>query len=95
MLGVAFVALQTVVWWSLAHHGLRWDGSKYGSVFYALTWFHALHVLAGLGVLAAILVGALRGRYTAEKHTAVRLGALFWHFVDVVWVLLFLSVYVL
>ena len=94
-LGATFLALQIVVWRSVWQGGLRVDTSVYGSVFYALTVFHALHVLAGLGVLAWLLHGALRGAYGAAKHAPVRIGAMFWHFVDVVWIVMFLAVYVI
>ena len=94
-LGVAFLALQIVVWRSVWQSGLHVDTSLYGSVFYALTVFHGLHVVAGLGVLAWLLHSARRGVFTAARTAPVRLGAMFWHFVDAVWVILFLTVYVI
>jgi len=94
-LGILFLVLQCVVWRSVWQGGLHVDTSLYGSVFYALTVFHALHVVAGLGVLAWLLRGALRGTYAAARSAPIRVGAMFWHFVDVVWVVLFLGVYVI
>lgn len=95
VLGAVFLLLQLAVWRSVWHSGLHADTSIYGSVFYALTVFHALHVLAGLSVIAWLLRGALRGAYGAAKHAPIRVGAMFWHFVDVVWVVMFLAVYVI
>lgn len=94
-LGLAFLGLQLVVWRDLWLAGLLPSSGLYGSVFYGLTGLHALHVLAGLGVLAVVLGKALRGAYSTENAYKVRLVAMFWHFVDVVWVLMFLSIYVL
>jgi cytochrome c oxidase subunit 3 len=93
-IGFLFLALQIVVWLQLLHAGLRWDTAVYGSVFYMLTVFHALHVLSGLFVLLYLVLGALRGKYTRARHTGVRMAAMFWHFVDAIWVVMFLSVYV-
>lgn len=92
-LGVVFLALQSVVWVRLVHAGLRWDSGRYGSVFYMLTCFHALHVLVGLLGLALLLPGALAGRYTVQRHAPLRNWSLFWHFVDGIWLLMFVTVY--
>jgi cytochrome c oxidase subunit 3 len=94
-LGAAFLALQCVVWRGLWNGGLSMKtGGAYASVFYGLTVFHALHVVVGLLLLLWVFFRALGGRY--EKNpTPVRLCAMFWHFVDVVWVLMFLSLYLL
>lgn len=94
-LGATFLGLQLVVWFSVYASGLHADSGVYGSVFYALTVFHAVHVLCGLGVLLGLWPGLARGKYTRERHSAVRLTGMFWHFVDAVWVLTFLTVYVL
>jgi cytochrome c oxidase subunit III len=94
-LGSLFLALQLAVWIPLWRSGFRIDTGTYGSVFYALTVFHALHVLAGLVALAGLLPGALAGRYISGRSSAVRLRAMFWHFVDAVWVVLFVAVYLL
>jgi heme/copper-type cytochrome/quinol oxidase subunit 3 len=92
-LGSLFLALQLAVWIPLWRSGFRIDSGTYGSVFYALTVFHALHVLAGLVALSTLLPGAFAGRYVSGRSSAVRLRAMFWHFVDAVWVVLFVAVY--
>ncbi len=62
-------------------------------MFYALTGFHALHVVAGIGALLFLVFTATR--YTAHSHRPVRLCTMFWHFIDAVWIVTFLSVFVL
>jgi cytochrome c oxidase subunit III len=92
-LGSLFLALQLAVWVPLWRSGFRIDTDTYGSIFYGLTVFHALHVLAGLVALAVLLPGALSGRLVSGRSNSVRLSAMFWHFVDVVWVVMFVAVY--
>jgi len=94
-LGTLFLALQTAVWMPLWTRGFRMSSGVYASLFYGLTAFHAVHVLAGLVALLWLLRGASDGRYVSGRQNPVRLTAMFWHFVDVVWVLMFVVVYVL
>jgi heme/copper-type cytochrome/quinol oxidase subunit 3 len=92
-LGALFLGLQYLLWAGASSRGLHMDSGTYGSVFYALTLFHALHVAAGMLALLWLVV---RGeRYTAHDHRPVRMCTMFWHFVDIVWVLTFVSVFVL
>jgi cytochrome c oxidase subunit 3 len=90
LLGVLFIGLQTMGWIAVGH---SFQPGIYRDVFYALTCVHAAHVVAGLIALVAILVPAYRGKYRKNKHTGVRLVTMFWHFIDVVWVLMFIAVY--
>jgi cytochrome c oxidase subunit III len=92
-LGSAFVAVQWVVWRQLWAQGLLPSTGAYGSVFYGLTTLHAAHVAAGLVVLLVVLVRALSGAYTEHNVVRVRVAAMFWHFVDAVWLLMFVSLY--
>jgi cytochrome c oxidase subunit 3 len=92
-LGTLFLLLQLAVWVPLWRSGFRIDSGIYGSIFYGLTVFHALHVLAGLIALAVLALRTRRGLVTAGRRNAVRMTAMFWHFVDAVWVLLFVVVY--
>ena len=92
-LGTLFLLLQLAVWVPLWRSGFRIDSGIYGSIFYGLTVFHALHVLAGLIALVALALRARRGLVTSGRRNAVRMTAMFWHFVDAVWVLLFVVVY--
>jgi cytochrome c oxidase subunit 3 len=95
VLGCVFFTLQCIVWTRLWRAGLQPSTGIYGSVFYGLTAFHALHVIAGLIGLALLLPRALRGEFTVQRHTAVRMWGMFWHFVDAIWLVMFLTVYVL
>lgn len=73
---------------------LRPDSSAYGSIFYTLTGLHALHLMVGMAVLIYLLVQSSRGRYDGQRDpTAVASGSLYWHFVDVVWVAVYASLY--
>lgn len=92
-LGVAFIGLQLVVWRDLWLRGLLPSNGVYASLFYGLTVLHALHVAAGVLVLLVVLFRALRGVYTEHNVVRVRMAAMFWHFVDAVWILMFLSLY--
>ena len=94
-LGAVFLALQFVVWRSVAAAGLHHTTGLYGGIFYAFTVFHALHVVAGLLVLLWVFVRALMGRYSEHNVVNVRVCAMFWHFVDAVWVLMFVSIFLI
>jgi cytochrome c oxidase subunit III len=94
VLGAVFLGLQTVTWRSLLDEGLAPSGGPYPSVFYALTCFHAIHVLVGIGALGWLCWGAFAGKYSAARFLPVRLWALYWHFVGVVWGIMFVTVYV-
>lgn len=91
LLGAAFLVLQGLVWIALWREGLVPSGGPYPSVFYAFTAFHALHVLVGLAALAGL---AVRARVRAGvTRTDVRLWGWYWHFVGIVWVALYVTVY--
>jgi len=74
--------------------GITLSSDVFGSSFYILTGTHGFHVFLGLVFLLIVLVRALLGQFTAERHVAVDGFAIYWHFVDVVWILVFLIVYV-
>lgn len=95
VLGAAFLALQLVVWRGVWASGLTHQTGIYGGIFYGFTVLHAAHVLAGLLVLLWVFVRGLRQDYTEHNFVNVRLCAMFWHFVDVVWVLMFVTLYLL
>jgi cytochrome c oxidase subunit 3 len=71
------------------------SGHLFASTFFLLTGFHAFHVFVGLVYLGCISVAAARGRYSAENYLALDIAGLFWHFVDWVWVAVFLSLYII
>jgi cytochrome c oxidase subunit 3 len=69
--------------------------NAYGSAFYTMTGFHALHVFAGLLAMLVALGRAAAGAYSKEEHASLEAVAYYWHFVDVVWIFLFLTIFVL
>jgi cytochrome c oxidase subunit 3 len=93
VLGLAFVGLQLVVWRGLWAQGLVPSTGSYGSLFYGLTALHAVHVAGGLVVLLVVFARALAGTYNEHNVVRVRVAAMFWHFVDAVWLLMFFSLY--
>ncbi len=74
--------------------GLTLDSGIYGATFFMLTGFHGAHVLMGTIILAIMLIRIHRGHFTAERHFGFEAASWYWHFVDVVWVGLFIFVYI-
>ena len=94
LLGLAFIGAQIASWRSMLARGLLPSSGVYGSVFYALTGFHALHVAGGVVVLALLAVHMARGRHRHRSPVrALRLTALYWDFVAIVWVAMYVAVY--
>ncbi len=67
----------------------------YGSVFYATTMFHGLHVLSGVIYLSVILSMALKQKFTSNNYDRLEIAGLFWHFIDLVWILVFTVIYLI
>lgn len=72
-----------------------WAAHAYGSARYTILNFHAAHLVVGMAGLAFTIFAASRGRYDAGDHLGVQITALYWHFVDVVWLFVFAALYVL
>jgi cytochrome c oxidase subunit 3 len=96
-LGYIFIGLQIAEYYeAYAHFGLTLNSGIYGSTFFMLTGFHGFHVLMGSTMLAIQLYRSVRnGHFTATDHFGFEGSSWYWHFVDVVWVFLFLFVYIL
>ena len=93
-LGFLFVFLQGVEYsHAYSELNLRLDSGIYGSTFYMLTGFHGFHVTMGATMLLVITIRAAKGHFTPENHFAFEAVAWYWHFVDVVWLGLFIFVY--
>jgi cytochrome c oxidase subunit 3 len=92
-LGGAFLGLQVHMWRGIYASGLHPDTGAYGSIFYGFTALHAVHVAGGILALLYVLVNAARGVYSEHNVVRVRNCAWYWHFVDIVWVLMFVSIY--
>lgn len=75
------------------HAGLPPGARLFFTLYYCMTGLHALHVLAGMGVLCWCLAHARRGRFTPERHTGLELGAMYWHLVDLIWIFLWPLLY--
>ncbi|GAA4416914.1 MFS transporter [Advenella faeciporci] len=93
-LGFTFLYLQAVEYMhAYSDLNLRFDSGIYGSLFFMLTGFHGFHVLLGATILTIILLRLIRGHFTADHHFGFEGAAWYWHFVDVVWLGLYLFVY--
>jgi cytochrome c oxidase subunit 3 len=96
ILGFIFVGFQAFEYYEGYHkYNLTLQGGAYGTTFYMLTGFHGLHVTIGATMLLFILFRCLKGHFTAERHFGFEAAAWYWHFVDVVWIGLFIFVYIL
>lgn len=94
-LGALFVGGQVFEFTAFYHEGLGYTTSLFGSSFYTLTGFHGVHVTIGVIMLLALVGSVLRSRVHGDKAEVVELIGLYWHFVDVVWVVIFTLVYLI
>jgi len=95
-LGALFLGLQVYEYVEAYKHlGLTLGTGVYGATFFMLTGFHGAHVTIGAIILAVVMVRAMRGHFSPDNHFAFEGAAWYWHFVDTVWVGLFIFVYVL
>jgi cytochrome c oxidase subunit III len=92
--GALFLAGQGVLWVRVFQSGLRAASGPFGSLFWTLTTFHALHVVAGLAGLVWIALRAHRRKYGPASHVGLQLWAAYWHFVGAVWLLIFAGLFV-
>ena len=90
-LGIVFLALQG---YEYGHAAFAFKDGVFPSVFYMATGFHGFHVFVGVCFLTVCLVRALKGDFTPEQHVGFEAASWYWHFVDVVWIFLFVWVYV-
>ena len=95
ILGSTFLGGQAFEYSTL--FGLNFNPSYqiFGSAFFTLTGFHGLHVTVGILFLIIVFLRSVRGDFTARKHFAVQAAEMYWHFVDLVWVVVFSTVYLL
>ncbi|GIU45092.1 cytochrome c oxidase subunit 3 [Shewanella algidipiscicola] len=96
LLGLAFLLLQVEEYaHAYQEMGLTLSSGVYGNTFFLLTGFHGMHVTLGTIFLLVLFCRVLKGHFTPDKHFAFQAGSWYWHFVDVVWLCLFIFVYVL
>ena len=98
--GVLFLGLQAYEWTHLIHGGLGftsnpWGASLFGTTFFIITGFHGMHVTGGVIYLLCILLRGMTGAYSSENYNSVEIAGLYWHFVDLVWIMVFTFVYLL
>ncbi|MCC7449046.1 MAG: heme-copper oxidase subunit III [Anaerolineae bacterium] len=95
VLGVIFLAIQAYEYSHLGSEGLTLSSGPFGTAFFTLTGFHGFHVLIGVIWLFKVFWNAFNGKYTKDNHFGVEFFGLYWHFVDVVWILIFTIVYLI
>ncbi len=93
ILGVIFLVGVIGVEWRLAPFGPA-DGAE-GAVFYVMTGFHAFHVLTGVALLFFVWRNGRNGHYTKDEHWGVEAAAVYWHFIDVVWIFFYPALYLI
>ena len=98
--GVIFLGCQAYEWTHLIDAGLGlttnpFGNYLFGTTFFAITGFHGAHVTAGVIYLTCIMIQGIRGKYSATDHNKVEILGLYWHFVDLVWIMVFTFVYLL
>ena len=91
-LGLAFLLTQAIEY---AHVGFNTSDGAFASAFFGLTGLHGAHVFIGLSLLTFAAVRAFRGHYTPEHHHGVELPGIYWHFVDIMWIVVYVTVYLL
>ena len=94
-LGMTFISGQVYEFTTFYREGLGLTTNLFGSAFYTLTGFHGVHVSAGIIMLLSLLVMSLTGRLPTERYETVEIVGLYWHFVDIVWIVIFTVVYLI
>ena len=92
LLGLTFLCVQINEY---VHIGFSARDDAFGSIFYGLTGLHGAHVFVGLTILLIMTIRAFRGHFSPEEHHGIEIGGIYWHFVDVMWIIVFTTVYVL
>jgi cytochrome c oxidase subunit III len=92
LLGVTFLFIQINEY---VHIGFAPQDYAQATIFYGLTGLHGAHVFIGLTLLAMVNVRAFRGHYSPEEHRGVEVPGIYWHFVDIMWIIVYTTVYIL
>ena len=93
VLGSIFLSIQFHEYNELIHDGFTISSSIFGSCFFTLTGFHGAHVFAGVVWLIVVLIRSFMGYFSPEEYAGVEIVGLYWHFVDLVWIILFTILY--
>jgi len=94
ILGLTFMGCQSLLWYSLKEHGVFVGSSVFASMIYAFTWIHAAHVLGGLIALVCLIPTFSGKRTRAKSLLWVKNIGLYWHFLGIVWVMIYFSLFV-
>jgi cytochrome c oxidase subunit 3 len=92
-LGIVFLLMQITDYALLGSEGLTLASGTFGTTYYTLTGFHGAHVFGGVIMLSVILYRGMAGQFSGRHYDAVEGASLYWHFVDVVWIVLFTLLY--
>jgi cytochrome c oxidase subunit 3 len=92
VMGLAFLLTQAIEYLNV---GFNTGDGAFASVFFGLTGLHGAHVFVGLTLLAMVIVRGFRGHFTPEHHHGVELPGIYWHFVDVMWIVVYSAVYLI
>jgi len=92
LLGLSFLFIQINEY---VHVGFAGHDSAQASIFYGLTGLHGAHVFVGLTLLAMVTIRSFRGHFTPEEHRGVEVPGIYWHFVDIMWIIVYTTIYVL
>ena len=95
LIGATFVGVQAYEYSHLIEKAFIPSAGLYGSTFYTMTGFHGFHVTMGVICMSFVTMKAFQGKYTATDHRGVEVIGLYWHFVDLVWIILFTIVYLI
>jgi len=95
ILGVLFISGQAFEFTEFYREGLTLETNLFGTTFFVLTGFHGAHVTIGVLILLSLFATSLQGKITQEKSLYVELAGLYWHFVDIVWIVIFTLVYLI
>jgi cytochrome c oxidase subunit III len=95
LLGAVFLGIQINEYRVLTHEGITPQAMSQATIFFSLTGLHGAHVFIGLILLTIVTVRAFRGHFTPEEHRGLEVPGIYWHFVDVMWVIVYSTVYLL
>ena len=95
LLGISFLSGQAFEFTEFYNHGLSLNTNLFGTTFFVLTGFHGAHVSVGVLILLSLYVMSLNGTLTTEHSLAVEIAGLYWHFVDIVWIVIFTLIYLM
>jgi cytochrome c oxidase subunit III len=92
LMGLAFLLTQAVEY---LHVGFNTGDGAFASVFFGLTGLHGAHVFVGLSLLLVVIIRGFRGHFSPEHHHGVELPGIYWHFVDIMWIVVYATVYLI